>query len=89
MKSGDRLLAVLKLFSADKLSWTAEEAAGALDVTTSTMYRYFKSLTQAGLLMPVSAAGFGLGPAFIEYDRLLQISDPMLRAARQPMADLI
>lgn len=89
MRSGDRQLAVLKLFSAQKPEWTVEEASAALGVTVSTTYRYFKSLTEAGLIVPVSAAGFGLGPAIIEYDRLIQMSDPMLHAAIPVMVELI
>jgi DNA-binding IclR family transcriptional regulator len=89
MRSGDRQLAVLKLFSAQKTVWTVDEASAALGVTVATTYRYFKSLVEAGLLTPVSAAGFGLGPAIIEYDRLIQASDPMLQAAIPVMVELI
>ena len=89
MRSADRLLGVLKLFSAERSTWTVEEASTVLGVTVSTTYRYFKSLVDAGLLIPVSAAGFGLGPAIIEYDRLIQSSDPMLQAAKPVMAELI
>jgi DNA-binding IclR family transcriptional regulator len=89
MRSGDRQLAVLKLFSAQKMVWTVDEAAKALGVTASTTYRYFRSLVEAGLLTPVSAAGFGLGPAIIEYDRLIQASDPMLQAAIPVMVELV
>ena len=84
-----RLLSVLSLFSVDRPNWTVDEAAVQLDVSVTTTYRYFKSLNQIGLLTPVSRAGYMLGPAIIEWDREIQLCDPMLSAARDVMADLI
>ena len=86
--SGDRLLAVLALFSAEQTQWTVEEAAAELGVSTTTSYRYFKKLTKAGLISPVSGAGYTLGPAIIQMDRQIQASDPMLIAARSVMIEL-
>jgi DNA-binding IclR family transcriptional regulator len=86
--SGDRLLAVLALFSAEQTQWTVEEAAAELGVSTATSYRYFKKLTKAGLISPVSGAGYMLGPAIIQMDRQIQASDPMLNAARGVMIAL-
>src|SRR5262245_13436439 len=87
--SGDRLLAVLGLFSVEQPVWTVEAAAERLDVPAPTAYRYFKRLTQAGLISPVSGASYTLGPAIIQMDRQIQISDPMLNAARGVMHGLI
>jgi DNA-binding IclR family transcriptional regulator len=86
--SGDRLLAVLALFSAEQTQWTVEEAAAELGVSTTTSYRYFKKLTKAGLISPVSGAGYTLGPAIIQMDRQIQASDPMLNGARAVMIEL-
>jgi DNA-binding IclR family transcriptional regulator len=86
MNSADRLLSMLHLFSADRPRWTAEQAAPVLGVSLSTAYRYFRSLTAAGLLTPVGSSGdYVLGPGIIELDRLLRISDPLLQAAQQTM----
>jgi DNA-binding IclR family transcriptional regulator len=87
--SGDRLLSVLALFTIERPEWTVEEAAEAIGVSAPTTYRYFKRLTNAGLISPVSGASYTLGPAIIQMDRQIQISDPMLRAARGVMHDLI
>ena len=87
--SGDRLLAVLALFTIERSEWTVEDAAAQLGVSAPTTYRYFKRLTTAGLISPVSGASYTLGPAIIQMDRQIQISDPMLRAARGVMHDLI
>ena len=87
--SGDRLLAALALFTVDNPQWTVEDAARKLGVSAPTAYRYFKRLTGAGLITPVSGAGYTLGPAIIQMDRQIQITDPMLRAARGVMHELI
>jgi DNA-binding IclR family transcriptional regulator len=87
--SGDRLLAVLALFTAEQTQWTVDAAAENLGVSTTTTYRYFKKLTKAGLISPVSGAGYMLGPAIIQMDRQIQSSDPMLKGARGVMIDLV
>ena len=61
--SGDRLLAVLALFTAEAAQWTVDGVAEELGVSVPTTYRYFKKLTKAGLISPVSGAGYTLGPA--------------------------
>lgn len=87
--SGDRLLSVLALFTIERPEWTVEDAAERIGVSAPTTYRYFKRLTRAGLISPVSGASYTLGPAIIQMDRQIQISDPMLRAARGVMQQLI
>lgn len=87
--SGDRMLAVLGLFTIERSEWTVEAAAEELGVSATTAYRYFKRLTNAGLISPVSRASYVLGPAIVQMDRQIQICDPMLRAARAVMLDLI
>jgi DNA-binding IclR family transcriptional regulator len=83
------MLAVLGLFSIERPEWTVEAAADDLGVSATTAYRYFKRLTNVGLVSPVSRASYVLGPAIVQMDRQIQICDPMLRAARVVMADLI
>jgi DNA-binding IclR family transcriptional regulator len=87
--SGDRMLAVLGLFTIETPEWTVEAAAAALQVSAPTAYRYVKQLTKAGLLSPVTGASYALGPAIIQMDRQIQSCDPMLNAARGVMIDLI
>lgn len=87
--SGERLLSVLAMFTLDRPEWTVDDAAAELAVSATTAYRYFKQLTKAGLISPVSGASYTLGPAIIQMDRQIQISDPMLTAARPVMADLV
>jgi DNA-binding IclR family transcriptional regulator len=88
-QSGDRLLAALGLFTIERPVWTVPEIAGQLGVSTSTAYRYVRSLTAVGLLSPVSRASYVVGPAVMKLDRQLQITDPILNAARGVMRDVI
>lgn len=88
-RSSDRLLAVLELFTEERHEWTVEAAAERLGVSVTTAYRYFKQLLTAGLISPVSSAAYALGPAIIQMDRQIQMTDPMLSAARGVMTDLI
>ena len=87
--SGDRMLAVLELFTVERPQWTVEAAAERIGVSATTTYRYFKRLTGAGLISPIAGASYALGPAIIQMDRLIQICDPMLRAARLVMTELV
>ena len=80
---------MLGLFTVEQPQWTVEDAAGQLGVSATTAYRYFKQLTGAGLISPVAGASYTLGPAIIQMDRQIQVSDPVLRAARGVMHTLI
>lgn len=89
MTTQSRVLAIMRLFLGDQRVWTAEEMGRALDVSTSTAYRYVKELCAEGFLDPVVGAGYALGPAIIQYDYRLKQSDPLILAARPVMQDLI
>jgi DNA-binding IclR family transcriptional regulator len=89
MATSDRTVSVLKLFTLEKPSWTVEEAALALEVSVSSAYRYFAALTEAGLLTSLSSGHYVLGPAIIQYDRQIQLTDPLLRVAKPIMAEII
>jgi DNA-binding IclR family transcriptional regulator len=80
---------MLKLFSLEKPVWTANEAAAALGVSNSTAYRYLSALDDAGLVTSASSGKYTLGPAIIQYDRQIQITDPVLCAARPVMNELV
>lgn len=89
MAGPDRAIAVLKLFTLEQPIWTVERAAGALGVSASSAYRYFAALLDAGLLTDASSNAYTLGPAIIQYDRQIQIADPLLRAAKPVMSDIL
>lgn len=77
----DRMLSILDLFTESDPDWTVERAMDRTGFSRSTIYRYFKSLNDAGLMAPSSAGRYVLGPAVIEFDRLIRRHDPLLAAA--------
>lgn len=83
------LIAILQLFENGRPVWTVEDIGAALDMPTSTTYRHMRSLVQAGLLDPVTGAGYALGPGFIRYDRILRQNDQLIRVAEPVMTDLL
>ncbi|MBG6118481.1 DNA-binding IclR family transcriptional regulator [Sphingobium sp. JAI105] len=89
MSTADKLLNALALFSFEAPEWTVDDAADALDVSGSTAYRYFSSLTKAGLLDPTSGGRYVLGPAIIAYDRQLRHRDPLINVASPVLKRLV
>ena len=89
MAGSDRTVGVLKLFTVDRSEWTVEDAALVLGVSASSAYRYFSILTEAGLLTTVASGRYTLGPAIIQYDRQIQLTDPLLKAAKPVMTELM
>jgi DNA-binding IclR family transcriptional regulator len=89
MAGPDRAVGVLRLFTLEKPAWTVEETAKALGVSVSSAYRYVATLSEAGFLTPASTGRYMLGPAFIQYDRQIQLTDPLLRAAEPIMGELV
>lgn len=85
----DRALGVLSLFSLEKPVWTAEEVAGRLEVSISSAYRYLSNLMDLGLVATAGTGRYVLGPAIIQLDRQIQLTDPMLHQARPIMEELI
>jgi DNA-binding IclR family transcriptional regulator len=85
MASTDRSLSALKLFTLEKPTWTAEEVSSELQVSMSTAYRYLLALEAVGLVTTARAGKYILGPAIIQLDRQIQLTDPLLAAARPIM----
>lgn len=77
--SGERILAILDLFSEDRPGWTSEEMMEELGYSRPTLYRYLKTLKDAGYLAPLSSGGFTLGPKVTELDFLMSRADPLIR----------
>jgi DNA-binding IclR family transcriptional regulator len=82
------MLGVLGLFTIERPQWTVEEAANELGLAVSTAYRYFRSLSGAGIVTSYSNGRYMLGPAIIQYDRQLRLNDPLLGAAMPIMKQL-
>ena len=83
-----RILRILQLFDTQHV-WTVEAIAQEMGVSVSSAYRDVQELSRAGFLDPVAGAGYVLGPAFIEYDRLIRASDPLIQVAAPLMHRLL
>ncbi len=82
MKTADRVLSVLRLFTVERPEWTVDQAMQELGLSQSTAYEYFRSLVEAGLLVVSKTGRYVIGPAIIEFDRLTRIRDPLILNAR-------
>lgn len=85
----ERMLAVLDLFSEDRLEWTSEELMVKLGYSRPTLYRYLKILKDAGFLTSLPQAGFTLGPKVVALDYLVRRSDPIIQLGEPIIAQLI
>ena len=84
----DRILSIPRLFTESRPVWTVEEVAREFGLPVSTTYRYFQSLIKFELLDEAPAGGYCLGPAFIEFDRSIRVSDPLWQVA-EPIVDTL
>jgi DNA-binding IclR family transcriptional regulator len=82
MSSLDRLLSLLTFFGERQLSLTIAEAERLTGASRSSVYRYVRSLADAGLLAPSADGSYVLGPRVMELERLMREHDPLLLAAR-------
>ena len=80
MSALTRSLELLRLFNEDRSDWTVPEIAEALSVPSSTVYRRVRELLAANFLEPAQEGHYRLGAAFIEFDRLIRLTDPLMRS---------
>ena len=83
-----RVLGILDLFTPEMPVWTVDLLVEHLALARATVYRYVRALGDAGFLVPVSGAGYVLGPRFIEFDRSIRLADPLLQIVPPVMAEL-
>jgi len=79
--SSERMLAIPRLFTLERPVWTVDEVSRELGISISTAYRYFQSLIRFEYLDEVPGGGYRLGPAFIEFDRIIRATDPLSQVA--------
>ncbi|MGO4677234.1 IclR family transcriptional regulator [Bosea sp. 2YAB26] len=89
MNALGRFVSLLRLFRETKGSWTVQDMSEALSVPASTVYRTVRELVGEGFLEPAYEAHYRLGPAFVEFDRLVRLTDPLVRAGQSRLHDLI
>lgn len=85
MATLNKALSVLSLFSLEEPRWTVEDAAKRMGIPASTVYRYFRGLSDAGLIVNFEAGRYVIGPGVFALDRLARRTEPLLLAAQKPM----
>ncbi|MGR6468330.1 IclR family transcriptional regulator [Rhizobium sp. PAMB 3182] len=88
-KGGSRYTRMLDQFTEDKPAWTVADLASQLDIASSTLYKWVRELVALGFLEATLDAQYRLGPAFLEFERRLRRTDPLLRAGDVFLADLV
>src|SRR5690349_4197799 len=88
MSGLDRYVAVLRLYGVEKSTWTVQEMADALGIPASTVYRTIRDLVAATFLEPATEAHYRLGAAFVEFDRLIRLTDPLVRRGQSLLRDV-
>ena len=78
----ERVLALLEVFSEDRLEWMPDDLIKELGYTRPTLYRYLKILKDAGFLMSTRNSVVTLGPKIVEMDYLTRRSDPLVIQAQ-------
>lgn len=71
---------LLALFSDQTSSWTVAEIASALKTPTSSVYRIVRELVASDFLESAAGSHYRLGPAFLEYERTIRMTDPLIQA---------
>jgi DNA-binding IclR family transcriptional regulator len=74
-----RMLGILGVFDEGHAEWTPEQLMRRLGYSRPTLYRYLKTLKEAGLIVSVNQASYTLGPRIVEMDYLLRGADPLVR----------
>lgn len=88
MSGLSRFLSVLRCFDETKSNWTVQELADRLEVPTSTIYRTVRELSAHGFLEPSTEAHYRLGSAFVEFDRMIRVTDPLVQRGSPLLRDL-
>lgn len=87
--SGERILAILDKFTETRSDWTSEALMAELGYSRPTLYRYLKTLKDAGFLVSLPNAGYTLGPRVTELDFLMRRSDPLVRLSANALRRLV
>jgi DNA-binding IclR family transcriptional regulator len=89
MSGLQRYLDILHLFDAESGAWTIPSIAGALSVPASTIYRTVRELVQAGLLEAAGESRYRLGVTFVEFDRKIRMTDPLIRVGQSVLSEIV
>ena len=83
-----RYAEILRLFDETASDWTIPDMALALGVPASTAYRTVRDLLAERFLEPALEGHYRLGSAFVAFDRLIRLTDPIMRVGQELLHDL-
>ena len=78
MNGFTRYSVILRLFSPERPDWTISEISEELATPTSTIYRTMRELAADGFVEASTESHYRLGSAFIEFDRMMRLTDPLV-----------
>ena len=84
-----KMLSVLDLFTPSEPVWSTNDIIAALGTSRSTAYRYIRGLHEIGLLGAVGNGFYVLGPRIIELDLQIRSCDPLYRAGKGVLEQLV
>lgn len=85
----ERMLRVLDVIEDSDGPVGPEAMLQRLGFTRSTLYRYLKILSAAGLIASLPGTGYTFGPRVAELDYQMRTHDPLITASRPVMAELV
>lgn len=83
-----RMISVLDLIEASSGGLSFDQMLDTLKLTRSTLYRYVKILSEAGLITSLPELGYTLGPRVAELDYRMRTQDPLIVASIPIMTEL-
>ena len=89
MSGLSRYMSVLRLFDAAKPDWTVAEIGDRLGRPHSTVYRTIRDLAADGFIEASTEAHYRLGAAFVEFDRIIRVTDPLVQSGAPILRDLV
>jgi DNA-binding IclR family transcriptional regulator len=84
----ERMISVLDVIESSTTGLTFDQMLDILQLTRSTLYRYVKILSEAGLITSLPDLGYTLGPRVAELDHKMRTQDPLIIASRPVMREL-
>lgn len=85
----EKMLRVLDLIEESEGYVSSEAMLRRSGYARSTLYRYLKILSAAGLIASLPNEGYGFGPRIAELDYKMRNSDRLIAASRPVMAELV
>lgn len=82
------MISVLDLIESSSGGLAFDQMLDSLKLTRSTLYRYVKILSEAGLITSLPDLGYTLGPRVAELDYKMRTQDPLIVASIPIMTEL-